>query len=206
MRKQTFFAAIAVLMVLTLTCGWLIGTGHAAEKATPMPTSVAVVDIVKLFNEYQRTKEINDRLTKQQQDLQTQRKQKLDRIDALKAELENFHPDSKDYYERQKELLKLSIELDSYSRVTAEEIKREFQVLTEDIYKEMTAAIEAVAKEAGYELVLFVDKMEIKGDTFPTLLENIRQRKVLYNAPRLDITDSVLDYINQDYKLKQSKK
>jgi Skp family chaperone for outer membrane proteins len=204
--KRTYGWVLAAALVVVALAGWQMGSGHAAEKASPLPTRAAVVDLVKVFNEYQRTKDINDRLTKQQQELQTQRKEKVDRIEALKAELENFHPDSKDYYERQKELLKLSIELDSFTRVTAEDIKRDFQVLTKDIYTEMLKAIEQVAKTNGYDMVLYMDKMDIEGDNFQTLLEKIRERKVLYADSQFDVTNAVLDYINQAYKLKQGKK
>jgi Skp family chaperone for outer membrane proteins len=202
--KTTRGLTLAVVVLLILA-GWWMGTGQAAEKSAPAPSSAAVVDVVKVFNEYQRTKQINDQLTQQQQEMQDQRKQKLDRIEALKAELENFHPDSKDYYNRQKELLKLSIELDSFTRVSAEEIKREFRIQTEDIYKEIIGAVEAVAQNSGYDLVLFMDKVEIQGDSFPALLEKIRERKVLYHSPKLEITDSVLDQLNQAYKLKKDK-
>ena len=204
--KRTYGLILATALVVTALTGWQIGSSQAAEKTSPLPTRTAVVDLVKVFNEYQRTKEINDRLTRQQQDLQTQRKEKIDRIEALKAELENFHPDSKDYYERQKELLKLSIELDSFTRVTAEEIKREFRVLTEDIYTQMLKAIEQVAQSSGYDMVFYMDKMNIQGDDFSALLEKIRERKVLYASPPYDITDNVLNYINQTYKLSQEKK
>jgi outer membrane protein len=204
--KRTYGLVLATVLVLVALAGWQMGTIQAQEKNSPLPTRAAVVDLVKLFNEYQRTKDINDRLTKQQQELQTTRKEKVDRIDALKAELENFHPDSKDYYDRQKELLKLSIELDSFTKVTAEDIKREFRVLTADIYAEMLKAIEQVAKTDGYDMVFYLDKMDIQGDDFQTLLEKIRERKVLYAASQYDITDSVLSYINQSYKLKQEKK
>lgn len=202
MKKNLNYALILVVGC-ALLAGWFVGAGHAADKPTPLTAKVAVIDIVKVFNEYQRTKEINERLNKEQVDLQNQRKLKIDRVDALKAQLDNLNPDSPDYYKRQKELLSLSIELKNFTDLTAESIKTEFRVHTEDIYKEMLKAIEAVAKEQGYDLVLYQDTMEIHGDSFPALLEKIRERKVLYSAKQIDLTQTVLDYINQTYKLRK---
>ena len=181
-------------------------SGSAAEKSPPQPARVAVVDIVKVFNDYNRTKQINERLNKEQLDLQNQRKQKLDRVEALKSQLDSLHPDSKDYYQRQKELLEISIDLKNFTEIKAEEVKREFRVLTEDIYSEMLKTIETVAKEEGYDIVLYLDLTDIHGDTFPDLLEKIRERKVLYSSKNIDITQNVLDSLNQAYKLKDTKK
>jgi len=196
---------VMVLAVLTaFGSGWWLSVSHAADKVSPPPAKVAVVDIVKLFNEYQRTKEINERLNKEKLELQNQRKQKLDRVEALKGQLESLHPDSKDYYQRQKELLEVSIDLKNFTEIKTEEIKREFRVLTEDIYNEMLKLIEQVGRDMDYDLVLYLDRMEIQGeDSFPALLEKIRQRKVLYSAKHVDITDNVLEVLNQSYKLRK---
>ncbi len=205
MKKSTSFG-LAMGLVVMVFAGWQMHILGAAEKPMPAPTRVVVVDTEKVFKEYQRRKEIDDRLTRQQQDLQAQRKQKVDRIEALKAELENFHPDSKDYYQRQKELLKLSIDLDSFTKMSAEDIKREFRVQTEDIYMEILKVVDQVARENGYDLVLYKDSTDIRGDTIQELLEKIRGCKVLYSTKQIDITDPVLDALNQAYKLKKSKK
>jgi Skp family chaperone for outer membrane proteins len=101
--------------------------------------------------------------------------------------------------------LDLSIELKNFTDIKAEQIKREFRVMTEDIYKEMLKTIEAAAKDLGYDIVLYLDKMEIKGDSFQALLEKIRERKVLYAASHTDITQSVLDLLNQNFKLRVKK-
>jgi Skp family chaperone for outer membrane proteins len=200
MKKNVsyLFISFAVMAAVVL----FIRSGNAAQKNSPVPTKVAVVDIVKVFNDYQRTKEINERLNKEQVELQNQRKQKIDRVEALKAQLDSLHPDSKDYYQREKELLELSIELKNFTDIKAEEVKREFRVMTEDIYGEMIKTIESVAKDAGYDLVLYLDLMDIHGDSFPALLEKIRERKVLYSTKEIDITQNVLDNLNQTYKLK----
>ncbi|MFA5864648.1 MAG: OmpH family outer membrane protein [Phycisphaerae bacterium] len=202
MKKNVSYLFMFVVVMAAVV--WFAGSGNAAQKNSPMPTKAAVVDIVKVFNDYQRTKEINERLNKEQVELQNQRKQKIDRVEALKAQLDSLHPDSKDYYQREKELLERSIELKNFTDIKAEEIKREFRVMTEDIYGEMLKTIESVAKDAGYDLVLYLDLTDIHGDNFPALLEKIRERKVLYSTKEIDITQNVLEALNQNYKLKGS--
>jgi Skp family chaperone for outer membrane proteins len=201
MKTSKYFLVLIVAVALVTV--WFAGYGHAENKTGPMAARVAVIDIVKVFNEFQRTKEVSERLNKEQAELQNQRKLKIDRIDALKAQLDNLNPDSPDFYKRQKELLALSIELKNFTDLSTENLKTEFRVQTEDIYKEMLKAIESVAKEQGYDLILYQDTMDIHGDSWPVLLEKIRERKVLYSAKQIDVTRIVLDYINQAYKLKK---
>ena len=199
------FVYVIVTAGVCLFAGLLIRSGQAANKVSPAPTRVAVVDMVKVFNDYERTKEVNKRLAKRQEEMKAKRKELIDKIEAVKAELENFQPDSKDYYERQKKLFKLSVELKSYTQVATEDIKREFRLMTEDIYKQIVDAVGDVARTTGYDLVLYLDAVKIRGDSFPALLEKIRQRKVIYSSKNIDITKSVLNYLNQKYKLENKK-
>ncbi len=201
-KKLVYVCATAVVCIFT---SLLIRSGQAADKPSPAPTRVAVVDMVKVFNDYERTKEINKRLARRQEELKAKRKELIDKIEAVKAELDNFQPDSKDYYERQKKLFKMSVELKSYTQVATEDIKREFRLMTEDIYKQIVNAVKDVAESSGYDLVLYLDAVKIQGDSFPALLEKIRQRKVIYSSKHIDITQHVLNYINQKYKLSHKK-
>ncbi len=193
----------AIGIVLVVILGWMLVPGEAQQGISAAPTKVAVVDMVKLFNNYDRTKKVNARLAKRQNELKAERKKLVDKIGAMRAELANFNPDSKDFYERQKKLFRMSVDLKSLTQVGKEDIKREFRLSTEKIYKEIVDVVGEVAKQTGYELVLYLDAVPIRSDSFPTLLEKIRQRKVIYSSPRIDITRQALDYLNQKYKLRK---
>ncbi len=188
--------------------GWLtfqrfVTSTDAQGVSTPVPVKLAVVDMEKVFNEYQRTKDVNKKIAERQKEIRAKMKEMLEKIEALKSELQNFHPDSKDYYERQKKLFKLSVELDSFKRISTEDMKREFRLMTESIYNEIIDAVAQISADRGYDLVLYRDTVKIQGDSIPALLERIRQRKVLYASKEIDITEQVLSYINQRYKLKK---
>lgn len=200
MRTRLVYALGIVFVVLL---GWMLVSGEAQQSVSAAPTKVAVVDMVKLFNNYDRTKSVNERLAKRQNELKAERKKIVNKIEAMRAGLENFNPDSKDFYERQKKLFRLSVELKSLTQVGKEDIKREFRLSTERIYKEIVDVVAEVAKQSGYDLVLYLDAVQIQSDSFPTLLEKIRQRKVIYSAPHINITRQSLDYLNQKYKLRK---
>jgi len=178
----------------------------AGQTPSPTATRVAVVDLVRLFNEYERTKQLNEDLAKKQDKFKADRQQKVDQIDVLRAQLENFQPGSKDYKDRQEQLMKQSIELEVFTKVTAEQLKQEFRQLTEEVYNELVDQVGKLAKQMGYDLVLHQDAVEIKqADDFSTMLSKIKQRKVIYCANSIDITDHVIAAVNNDYRLRKAK-
>jgi len=194
----------ATLMVTTI----MVAGSRAADKpAAAVPTKVAVVDMSFVFDSYDRSKDEQQDLRKKQEEAEGKLKQMRDRVEALKAELENFNPDSKDYVKRHEELLKLTIEFDVYRRVQVENVATEMRVLYEEIYGEMIAAVEAVAKEHGLDLVLYKDEVKIlKDDKLDIVRDKILQRKVLYSDKTVDLTDAVLQHLNQQFKIKQAQK
>jgi Skp family chaperone for outer membrane proteins len=194
----------ATLMVTTI----MVAGSRAADKpAAAVPTKVAVVDMSFVFDSYDRSKDEQQDLRKKQEEAEGKLKQMRDRVEALKAELENFNPDSKDYVKRHEELLKLTIEFDVYRRVQVENVATEMRVLYEEIYGEMITAVEAVAKEHGLDLVLYKDEVKIlKDDKLDIVRDKILQRKVLYSDKTVDLTDAVLQHLNQQFKIKQAQK
>ena len=184
---------------------WL-GSGimPAQPKAEPPAAKVAVVDVSKVFTEYQRSKDFNDELKKRQDEIEGELKQIRDRIEAIKGELENFDPNSKDYSQREEQMVSLTINFEATKRVRVERTGKEMLDVTEHIYSEILKAVETIAAETGYDLVIYRDATDIKSDKLADMREKILQRKVLYAKPQIDLTDQVLQHMNQAYKLGQA--
>lgn len=201
-------------------CYWILGAaafGAAAlflastptpaqEKPSPAPTRVAVVDMSNVFDNYNRSKEAQNQLREFQQKVETKLKQMRDQIEALKAELDNFNPDSDDYLKRSEELLELTIKFDVSRRVESEKAARKMRTMCEEIYREITQAIQAAAEQSGYDLILYKDEVKIqKKDKLNVVREKILQRKVLYAHADIDLTEPVLRRLNQAYTLRDNR-
>lgn len=204
--KQRARYSILIAVVCAGTVLWLASrTSPAGPKLPPTPPTVAVVDVHKLFTEYERSKSINTELKKKQDEAQAQLEQKLKQIEAKRAQLGNFRPDSKDYKDRNRELIQLHAELQSFKDISVYDAKNELRAMTETIYMEVIKAVEVFAKDAGYDLVIYRDEVKLEGDELPVLLDKIRQRKVIYASDSIDITEPVLQQLNQQYQLKSPK-
>lgn len=204
-RKQCYwilgaaaFGAAALFLASTPT--------PAQEKPSPAPTRVAVVDMSNVFDNYNRSKEAQNQLREFQQKVETKLKQMRDQIEALKAELDNFNPDSDDYLKRSEELLELTIKFDVSRRVESEKAARKMRTMCEEIYREITQAIQAAAEQSGYDLILYKDEVKIqKKDKLNVVREKILQRKVLYAHADIDLTEPVLRRLNQAYTLRDNR-
>lgn len=205
-HERTVWIGVVAATVMVMAV-MVAGTRAADKNVAALPTKVGVVDMSFVFDSYDRSKDEQQDLRKKQEEAEGKLKQMRDRVEALKAELENFNPDSKDYVKRHEELLKLTVEFDVYRRVQIENVATEMRVLYEEIYAEMIKGVEAVAKEQGLDLVLYKDEVKIlKDDKLDIVRDKILQRKVLYSAKTIDVTDPVLQHLNQQFKIKQAQK
>jgi len=203
--KRDRLMVVAAGVAFAAAVLWMSGPQTTAQSSTgPDATKTAVVNVSKVFTEYERSKQANDQLRKHQEQIEAKLKDMRDRIEALQAELANFNPESKDYFERQEKLLNLTVEFDVYKKVRVEETAREMRQMTEEIYAEILATIEELAKEQGYDLVLFQEDIEIKSEKLAEVRDKIMQRKVLYASSQINLTDTVLNQLNQSFRLKQS--
>ena len=76
---------------------------------------------------------------------------------------------------------------------------REHHRLTRDMYDEIRRMVAQVARDNGFQLILYREKEEQPTENTPELLQQIERRKVLYCDDEVDITAPVLTRLNQTY-------
>ncbi len=193
-------ARLAVLAALVLVGAgfWSWNDSKAQTAATP-PTRIAVVDIEKVFNDFQQTEDLNDQFEQRRKEMAAEAEKRRQAINQKKLELEAFAPDSPDYLPRNKELLRLQIEANVYEQMVKADLLRERKVWMELTYKQISDAIARLAKQRGYDLVLTYEELDTDVPDEAALRQQIMLRKVIYADPRVDLTDPVLEELNREY-------
>ncbi|MCK5711550.1 MAG: hypothetical protein KAI25_02425, partial [Hyphomicrobiaceae bacterium] len=75
------------------------------------------------------------------------------------------------------------------------------QLHTEQIYGEILEEIAKHAAQHGFQLILALDDIKLKGSkNFREVLARIAQKKVLFHAESIDLTDVILKKVNDRYK------
>jgi len=196
-NSKLFLIVIAALV----TGAFLMKDTLAQRKpaAAPASTRVAVCDVIQVFNNYKRSQDLSAQLNQKRQQTALEEKKRVKEINALQMELTALKQGSPEYEKRVQKLQKLTIDVKVWKQFQEALIMSRHHKLTKDLYQEILATVARVAKEKNFQVVIYGQRSDIPSKNTPQLLQMIEFRKVLYSAPGLDLTDTVLDRLNRNY-------
>lgn len=143
---------------------------------------IGYVDIFKVFNDYEKTKEYDDKLEVKKNAAEKKLENKKETIEKLQGKLDLLKES-----EKAKEAKKLSKELKEYRDLEREvftDIRKERDEKMKDIVEDIDKIIKDYAKKNGFELI-------------------INSNAVLYGVKAMDVTDEILKISNKKYKKKK---
>ena len=197
--KASRFCTLAIIALLA---GALLLTRTSAQTAAPAPTRIAICDLVDVFNNYQRAKDLTAKLNERRLAIKAEGKKRSDAIDALRQELDSYKQGTKKYKETVHQIQWQSLQAQGWLKYQDALALEEHRDLTKEMYKEIREMIAQLAKQRGISVVLQREPGEIETDDTTQLLRQIYNQKVLYSAEELDITEAVLLSLNQAYRAK----
>ncbi len=163
-----------ILSVFTVAFLFLGGILFAQEK----PNKFASVDLSRLFDEYQKTKEYDKKLEVEQKAKEGERSKKIEDVKALqqKQALAN---------EKDKEKLQAQIDekmkaLQEFDRVATTDLRKQRDDFLKEILKEIEKVIREYAQKESYTIVF-------------------NDRVLLYGDQQLDITEPLIKILNEKY-------
>jgi Skp family chaperone for outer membrane proteins len=182
----------ALVLALTMTAGV-----HAAEL------KIAVIDMQKAFQEYEKTKTIEIKLNQQMEVFKEYSNQLNQQYQNLRKQYEAARDDSQNIAfsgaerenKRQKaqqlyESLKLKEqEMTSYTESRKTQIRDMYTKLRGEVVEEIRKAVHNKAVLEGYTIVLDQSGESLNDVGF-----------VVYVQPGLDITDSIIQDLNRGYR------
>ena len=143
---------------------------------------IGYVDIFKVFNDYEKTKEYDEKLEAKKNVAEKKLEKKKGTIEKLQGKLELLKEG-----EKAKEEEKLSKELKEYRGLEREaftDIKKERDEKMKDIVEDIDGIVKDYAKKNGFDLI-------------------VNSNVVLYGAKAMDVTDQILKISNKKYKKKK---
>jgi len=144
---------------------------------------VGYIDLSRVFDEYNRTKEEDAILEKKGMEKEAQREKMVNEIKKIKEELELSSDKVKP--EKQKLLDEKIKALQDYDRTTREDLRKERDGIIKEILKEIDEVIQDLGKKEGYTIIL-------------------NERVLLYRDDTLDLTQKVINILNEKYEKKKT--
>ncbi len=191
-----------LIAAVLVTTGLLTLAGVQAQQGTrAQPTSVAVVDLERVFeSSKEKLKFDQDQRTAREQ-LQKQAETKQKAASTMKSELDTLAPGTPAYTQKQQELELAAVEFQAWSQYEQVKVNREAAVRIEGLYRKSIDAIDRMAQEMGYDLVLYREaQTKFQYENIQQLLQQIGFRKVLYATDGIDITDQVIQRMNNEFE------
>lgn len=185
---------LLVLLLFVLTASGLRATDNA----------IAVIDMKKVFEDYEKTKVVEKKLQEQMDtfkeyslklssELQSLKKEFEEARDAAQnnfalteAERKNKELRARDLYEQ---MAVKQAEIKSYNQSRQEQIRATYEKLRGEILAEIKNSVRNQAMLRGWSLVL-----DRSGSTSNEI------SAVIFFLPKMDITQSVLEELNRAYK------
>ena len=180
---------------------WLVRDDSRAQGATAPPFKVGVVNMERLFNEFQQTKDIDAILKQRGGAMSQQRVQKQDALNQARLVLDSYHPDSPEALAQRRRIRKLDAKLRAFWQTVVGDTDWERTNWTFDTYEKILQAVEQVATRRGVDVVFSFSPpaKSREGRDFQSLQREMILRSVVYRAGRIDMTNEVLARANSQY-------
>ena len=171
---------------------------QAPESTSAKPTKVAVVDLAQLYEKWSESKKTFATIQKlQEKEIEKiAAQQKI--LKQMQFKLTKLDPKSKEYKKLQDDTAAKSKAIQLLIVKTREKVLLISRNATLNLYRKMMQAVEEIAREKSFDIVMQNDKPNLDSAANPKqLLEAIVNKKVLFANERTDITGAVLKRLEE---------
>ncbi len=189
----------AVLAILLAAFVWQAGAN--AVRPPALPTAVATVDIVEIFEKLDELRVREDELEANKNARQAQLQEVADQINILKADLEAGTPGTDEYEDKIRQMMEIQAVYEARGNALGRILSIDRGNVTRETYEKITDAIARIADREGYDIVLFDDSLFVvpEGAQYQDVFRSIVSRSVIYRHEGVDITDQVVTMMNNEF-------
>lgn len=204
-------SACLVAVVLSLAVAAGLATSRVGAQPAPaaggvaIATKVAVVLPSRIIAEMQEAKDSTERLKNEAAVLTQKYNAMKEKATVLQDQYKLLKPETTQAQDKMRELVEASINLKATGEILQREAERSKRTQLKALYDKIVVAVEKVAKQKGYDIVL-ADQHATIPDVLPedtteqTLTNAIRTRSLMYYRPEVDITTDVIAALDAEYK------
>lgn len=184
-------------LALTLVAVMLTDTLAQRAPATALvATRVAVCNMAALSENYNRSKDIREKMSQRGQQAEAEQRARREKIEQLRQSLGMLEPGTPAHKQQMDQLDDLLAEYDAWVKKQSRQAQRMQEYATRTMYQDLRSGIAAVAQAKGAHTVLFYESDPPPAKDLQELMLRIQSTEVLYNDGTNDITDDVLKHLN----------
>lgn len=168
--------SLKIILGVVLITGLWLGRLHAQDLG-----KVAYVDLSRLFDEYQKTKDYDQQLTGKQKVKQEERDKKIAEIKDLQAKLALLNDKEKEKVQAQLDSKVKSLQ--EFDQEATADLRKQRDDLVREILKDIEKTVKEYAQKEKYNLIF-------------------NDRILLYGDEGYDITQPLIKILNEKFKKK----
>jgi outer membrane protein len=191
-------SAVAILAGILALGGNVVWSQSGKAPKDAKPHKVGLIDMAHVFKHYEKFDSMREDLKAKIGSSEEDAKRMAERIKTLQAELKELKEGKPGYDQKEKELAEISAKFEAFRRSTQREILKEESKIYHQVYMEVADAVKRYSKFYGYTLVLRFNREDLNPEDPQGLIQGMN-RQVVFHQPEDDMTDSVLEHLNQKF-------
>ena len=174
----------------------------AAAAKSAVQHQVGLIDMAHVFKNYDKFKTMTKSLQEEAQGAQKKADAMIEEMKSLQAKITSgdLQEGSPDYVRIESQLLKMQTDLETYRKVSQRDFLRKEADIYKTIYLEVQQAVNDYANYYKYTLILRFNRQEVAEAENPQQILNNLGRQVVYYKKQDDVTQPILDYLNDEFK------
>lgn len=194
MKKTCLFAILAALVL-----GGNVLQAQQPAAATAGPHKVGLIDMAHVFKNYKKFEALRNDLKAEIEKSDGQAKAMAAQIKKTQAEMKNFKEGSPEFAARERELAKLAADFEAFRKVAQRDFLRKEAEIYKTVYLEVSETVKLYAQYKKYTLIMRFNREGVGEKQNPPEVLQSMNKQVVYFEPGNDITNDVLNYLNNKY-------
>jgi Skp family chaperone for outer membrane proteins len=190
---QWMVASLALALIVTA-----VAVGQNAMRAEP--TAVAVVNVKQVFNALKEKQSIEADLQQRAKQMQGEQDQRRQKLQEMRSNLDVLKPGSSNFEQQRQKLERAVVDFKAWKQYQQQKLQRRRGMEMEGLYRKVVRTAGQVAKDNGYDVVLYDEgDPNFNFQSSKQLSTMIQMRKVLWANQKLSITDQVRTRMNNQF-------
>ncbi len=174
----------------------------AAQQPAAIGLPIGVVDMVKVFNDSEQWKAINDSLKAKSRQADQEAEKRKEEIAAKTKELDAYKVNTPEWTKCGEEVLRLRTSAEVWAATEKARVEQLKAYWVQKNYDDVNKAVKEIARQRGLSLVLMREDLDKDTQDSSRMFAQIINRKVVYCDERMEVTADVLKKLNDEFKLR----
>ena len=206
MKKVILSASAVAVLVAGLTlAGSARGQntkGAGAAEAEQIPHKVGLIDMAHVFKKYHKFDNLREDLKAEIAKSEEQVRRLAEEIKAIQGQLKELKEGSDDYKVVEQKFLKKTSDFETFRKSQQREFLRQESQIYKTVYVEASNLVQRYAKSYQYTLIIRFNREDPEASENPQEVMQRMNKQVVYYREDDDITESIVEALNQRYAKK----